>query len=350
MKIGIVTLYNSSNYGSQLQALALMRYLSSYATDISFIQYRKMDREIHLIKDIIYSLIKMDIGRLKFCFRRYKGIKQNKIYLPICTKRKEYFDYCIFGSDEIWNIRRKRIQHTPMFWGKKIRTGKKIAYAISINNTDENIINKSKSFKNGIMDFEHISVRDQYSCTVLSKFISKNIFVCVDPTLLLKRDWVKDLEKDIDEHDYILIYAYNIPETEATWCINYAKKNHLKMISIGNYFKWCDECVPGDIFEFLGYMNSAKYVFTNTFHGTIFSIIYHKNFVSFGKQKKVYEILVQLNLEERYITDNISMSKMYNNIINYDKVDIIIERLRIQSQKYLELVLGVNKLKLQEIQ
>lgn len=340
MKIGIVTVYNTSNYGSQLQALALKKYLLKYSADVFFIEYKKWNREIYLLEDLVRSLIRRDLGSFLFCFKRYQGIKHNKCYLPVYSKHKYGLDYCIIGSDEIWNVKRRKMRRAAVFWGKGIKSNVFASYAVSVNNASERDVEKVKDFLVGLQKFDFISVRDVHSQKVLSSFISKPITVCVDPTLLWERSWYGTLEKPVAEQNFILVYSYAMSVEEALWCIEFAQKENLKIISVGNYFKWCDKCVPGDIFEFLGYMKAAKFVYSNTFHGTVFSIIYHKNFVSFGKQKKVQEFLSQVNLTDRYIKSAADLQMQYGSGINYDKVETNVQALKEISRQYLELVLG----------
>lgn len=342
MKIGIVTVYNTSNYGSQLQALALKKYLLRYSSDVFFIEHHKRNRERYLIKDLFRSIIKKDMGRFLFCFKRYRGMKRNKFYLPVYSKEKYSLDYCIFGSDEIWNMHRRTMKRAAVFWGKGINAKVFASYAVSVNNASESEMMKAEAFRRGLERFDCISVRDAHSKRILSKLISKKITVCVDPTLLWDQSWYDTLENPVAQQNFILVYAYAMSEEEASWCLEFARKEKMEIVSVGNYFRWCDKCIPGDIFDFLGYMHAARYVYSNTFHGTVFSVIYHKNFVSFGVQKKVRELLSQINLSHRYIASAADMNKQFGSGINYGKVENDLQVFREMSRQYLEHVFGIG--------
>ena len=120
---------------------------------------------------------------------------------------------------------------------------------------------------------------------------------------------------------------------------NFAQKKSLKIISIGFNIKynWCDEnLMVLDPLEFLGYYKNASYVFTSTFHGTLFAIKYKRNFalrMNFTIERKVRSILKELQLTDQIINE--SLIKCWNSKINYLHVENIMNEKIDYSRKFL---------------
>lgn len=164
MNICIVTVYNSYNFGSFLQAKNLYLYLKSQGHNVTFYDgknrslFRGCIRKIK--KNAINSKnILKTIKGLFFELKEYKILKKAWKQLPK-TNSKEGFDCVILGSDEIWNISRIECQKED-FWGKGFNCTK-IAYAPSINNAQSSQFDNSKYIEY-LNNIKHVSVRDDYS-------------------------------------------------------------------------------------------------------------------------------------------------------------------------------------------
>lgn len=299
-KVQIVTVYNSLNPGSFLQAIALYRYLEKNKYEVSFLDTgaRSIFKQttlsvIYTIKRKRYSQIKNKIS-LGFRFE-----KQLSSYHIQNMDQKSNALY-IIGSDEIWNVSRVDMRKYPIFWGNGLPLNKCISYAPSLNNATAEQLRKYAYVSEALTKMYAISVRDNYSCNELKKINNRSITVVCDPTVLLSRNEYEQMEAVCIEEAYVLSYIYNktISQNDIDEIKRFAQRRSLKIVSFNQDNDWCDKVVYGTAADFLAYIHHAEYICTSTFHGTMFSAIYGKNFAVFGhKNRKVRELLEILNLD-----------------------------------------------------
>lgn len=341
--IHIVTVYDSLNYGSFFQAYALQKELSKYeSTDYLDIHHQSIRKET--LNYAIKKIIKLKFKDANLAVKKYlifKNEQKRFVTTNINDIKNDNLDLFVFGSDEIWNISRDKIKKSKEFFGAGIKSKRKFSYAPSINTTTLEQIQKNEYIKDELNEFIEISVRDTYSKNIISKFLNRDIKVVCDPTLLLQKEDFKNIQVNMKKNNYILLYTYGkMLNNDVIRKIKmFARENGLKIISIGKYFSFCDECIAASPKEFLGYIDNAKYVFTDTFHGTIFSIIYEKNFLVFPCGNiKVEEILKQFDLLNRMISydKNYELEYIVNNKINYLSVNKIKEKMRNNSKEYIK--------------
>ena len=133
----------------------------------------------------------------------------------------------------------------------------------------------------------------------------------------------------------------------------FAKKNGLRIISCGYYHSWCDENVNADPKEFLEMFIHASYIITDTFHGTVFSIINKKRFVSIIRDNsfKVKYLLDKLDLENRIASSSNEIETILEKPVAYEISDKLLEFERKKSENYLlrMLMKGIDKCSQQEI-
>ena len=136
---------------------------------------------------------------------------------------------------------------------------------------------------------------------------------------------------------YILVYAYDSTMNDKE-TINQIKKisrkENLKIISCGYYHKWCDASIPASPKEFLEMFMHAKYIITDTFHGTVFSLICHKNFVSIIRKNgfKVKYLLDAAHLSHRIAENNIE--SIIEETLDFKYFDEWVEKERAKSKDY----------------
>ena len=109
-------------------------------------------------------------------------------------------------------------------------------------------------------------------------------------------------------------------------------------MSAGLYQSWCDKNIKADPFEILGYVKNAKYVVTDTFHGTVFSIKYKKPFATLireSNKEKLSDLLRRFNLEERNLIEVSDLSKILRMPIDGDNIDKIIKNYKDSAMEYL---------------
>lgn len=141
--------------------------------------------------------------------------------------------------------------------------------------------------------------------------------------------------------NYIIVYSYPgriSDKNEIATIQAFAKKKGLPLISIGHYFSWCDDVVVPNPFEVLALFRDAAYIVTDTFHGSVFSIKYNKQFCTIvrdmNNQKLTY-LLKQFGLEDRIVKDLAMMTIIMDNSIDYQQVNRIIEDEKKRSLEYI---------------
>ena len=158
----------------------------------------------------------------------------------------------------------------------------------------------------------------------------------------------KEIPEIKAKEKYMIVYAYSnrISSEESDYIKEYAKKNNLKVYAIGGAQKCADKFIDCSPFEVLAYFKNAEMIVTDTFHGSIFSIINHKSFVTlvrksvgnkYGNEEKLTDLLKRLKLENR-ITFNLQkdLEKILLENINYKNIDDIIKLHRKNTNEYLK--------------
>ena len=341
MKICIVTLYKTINSGSYLQAYALKKHLESLGNEVYML---KIDYALkNRIKKIINYpkvLINDGINEFKLHCETNKRFNKMQKELDLISYNDAInkIDVFIFGSDTIWNIDSSNIlKLRDTVFGMKFKNKKKISYAASFANSKLEKINVYSDIINGLDDFYKISVRDEYSFEIIKK-ISKNkpILVC-DPTILLDKDNYDILISKKESNKYIFTYLFeNLSESQINQIKLFAKNKNLKIISGTKKFNWCDKRISNSPDSFLSYVSGAEYVITDTFHGTIFSTIFNKNYVVINRdKKKVNDFLNRCDLTNRLVTDD-DVVKKFNNEIDYKRINNVLSEYRKKSINFID--------------
>lgn len=331
MKIGILTFHRAINYGAVLQAYALQKYLESQNIKVDIIDYRsEVIEESYklfyytitrknvrsLISDIIKlpTRVKKRSGFDKFLNRQLK--LSNPIKKSDLIGIVDEYDFFITGSDQVWNLDITGKDYT-YFLDFIIDNNKKTSYAASLGNF--NLVDAIET-KDLLKDFKYISIREESKKNIIENYINKCIDVSLDPTLLLsKKDWEKIALSPREKSEYLLLYTVDKPIKLINYARKIAKEKNLKIIYITEYFnredgiEYVRDASPE---EFLGYFKNANTILTNSFHGTVFSILFEKCFyVELQGQRKYNDrsenLLLNLDLQNRIIkNEEISIEKI----------------------------------------
>lgn len=361
-KVGIMSMQRILNYGSYLQALALKKILKNLEIDSSFIdfkpgeilvgnidekrKYKKGDlfkKDISLFKEICYIFYKI-------CFRY--------IYLrKLISYKKNYetnnLDALIIGSDEVFNClqNNQNVGFSLDLFGANNQAKVLLSYAASFGNATYDKLEKFKLInliQPLINKFDYLSVRDSNSFNIVSKMTEKKVNINLDPTLIYGFRNEIENAKQSKKH-FLLVYGYfnRFSSDEMKRIMQFAKSKKLKVYTLGGPQKLADKfvvCSPENIFY---YFKNASYVITDTFHGTIFSILCKKKFLTlvrkseefiYGNEEKLVSLLRQLNLMDRQINHIEEIDNCIDLDIDYLKVKTILENERIKTHDYLSKV------------
>lgn len=320
MKIGIVTYHRTNNYGAVMQALATRFVLEEMGHEVYYVDYwPDYHKEMYALfpknnfrKFNILQKAKF-LYRL-FLFYRSKKIRienfekffQTHIY-PYCRPVDDTYDVVIYGSDQIWRKQRALGSYNPFYFGENnLKTQHHISYAASMGILPDNDADNSK-VKELVAHLDKISVREEELRKLLLSLGYKNVKLTLDPTLLLSSEtWDKHLPTEpYVGRKYVLVYmlmnAFNLSEIK-----RFADNRGLDMIVL--YGSATTKETETNItsagpLEFIRLIKNAEYVFSTSFHGLAFSIIYGKQFfTSFtANSGRAESLLNQLGIKGRLL-------------------------------------------------
>lgn len=363
-KIGTMTFHIAHNYGAMLQAYALAAAVRNLGHDCEVIDYRfpYIDSwsRIEYFNDLLkkhgyiiggavyvkrlitgyYSRNNMHIRFDKFernIIPHSKTIYRNKEELNNMP-----YDIILFGSDQIWNSALTNGIAEEYIGGFKcLPNTKKIAYAASCGTSDFQTESR-EVYDYLLKDFSAIGVREE---TFRESLLSRGYDAeCVlDPTLLLTaEEWKKIIPKEKKRYtrQYLLLYAFEEDDKIYDLTREYAKKQGLDIIAIA-YGKKKEmygmtvltNCGPLD---FLSLFENAEHIITTSFHGTVFSLVFHKNFHCIPHPKyreRTDSLLKTVGLEEHNVEE---LTELKDKAIDWEKVDKLLESKRKMSLAFLE--------------
>ncbi|MFT3950713.1 MAG: polysaccharide pyruvyl transferase family protein [Oscillospiraceae bacterium] len=320
--IYILSVYDSMNYGSYFQAYSLFHILKKY-DKTAFLDVHHQCVLKQAIKSVCGHIYHRRVSGIGFELKKFKLFSDERKKLCIVPQKsaEENATY-VLGSDEIWNIRRKKFQKTPAFFGIGLKGSKKISYAPSVNNSSENDFIHHTELIAAIKELDAITVRDRHSQTLIAALTGREAMVVADPTFLFMIEGFRKLQQPINRKaGYIMIYTYGkmfkIPDM-IDRMKRIAAKKRLHLISVGNkYLDWCDENVAVMPGAFLSYVDQADYIITDTFHGTVFSLLYQKKFVVVNGTNKTSDLLHSCRLESNNITAVTQLEEVMDQQIDY---------------------------------
>jgi hypothetical protein len=187
-------------------------------------------------------------------------------------------------------------------------------------------------------------LREKTGVNLVKELGFSNVEQVLDPTLLLDKDqWRLYLsEKSSKKKKYILTYNLHHDKRIDDYAKRFGKKHHLPVYNIS--YNWHDVVRPGNLLwcpevsEFLGWIANAEYVIADSFHSTVFSVIFHKKFVTITPEvasSRVVDFLNMLNLEERNIS-SVETIDVIEQSIDYEKVEKLLIGYRQKSMEYLQ--------------
>ncbi len=331
MNIGIVTVYDSANYGSFLQAYAMMNYLQSKGHTVKFIKSNKK---------VTHNILKRAILTKKFSVKNVGcAIDKIKIYkkdielLPV-TEQIEELDLIVIGSDTLWDIRRPEFLN-PVFYGKIDVQIPKISYAVSCADSKACDFESQRSLAEYIKKLDKVFVRDKHTQEVIKEVLAVEAEEVCDPTILINNEfWNKKISHDMSEA--VVVYTYSMSKNVITNLKRYANEKGLRLVSIGLYQSWCDEHINCSAMDFPAYLQNANLVVTNTFHGTIFSVLTRSKVISIEKGNKLKNLIESLNANQIALNEDCTYTEFCEKVcqvIDYKKIFIKIQELREKSEE-----------------
>lgn len=347
MKIGILTFTEGYNYGNKLQNYALLTYLeNNFLCEVKTVnncvsQGTKLSKVKLLLKWAVPSKKHYMYWRRLIRFKEFNKEYLNFTVEKLTNSTNEFTEVDIFvcGSDQIWN---------PNYYGSiDLLTGKlpipkrSISYAASFGVSDIPQ-EKKNEFAEALKNLDAISVRETQGKNICEDLGISGSTVNIDPTFLLsKSEWLKVVKKPNKKvpKKYVVTYFLGKIKEEYNKLINdYCLQNNVDRIDLNSVdaLEWFD-ITP---FEFLYLINNSEFVFTDSFHASVFSIIFGKHFltadrISNDKNK------MNSRIDTLFSTFDIKNHKMeiFNgnfNLLQLDKknVDIVIQYEKERTKDY----------------
>ena len=355
MRVGISTVQAAHNYGAMLQAYALRRYCENKGSDVILTDRRKE-------KSVIWNPKPFNAlpWKQKLLYGKYLVKWYLPVYLPQKRRARKFesflntylndkpllpnteFDVIIYGSDQIWS--KFNYGYDRAWWGYDgLIAKRRISYATSMGVVD--IQKEDEPFiKEALAHYDAVSVRedDLYEELLTRRLIEKqDLHQSMDPTFLIpKEEWLKIASSRQIKGKYLLFYDFQLDETTTKIVQNIARERGLKIVRI------TDGLTPkdgSDVYlkavgpaEFISLIYYADFVFSSSFHGVAFSIIFQKQFAvrQVWNTNRVKSLLRIANLSDRFIEGEERAKSIVD--IQYDLLVNKLEETIQESQKYLE--------------
>jgi hypothetical protein len=357
-KVGILTINDYNNYGNRLQNYAVQEVLKKIGCNPKTIVNKNLSKNTIVKKNFkeriknksINDLLKRSIYKTKnkILYRRIKETrikvfkeftKKNIIETEFSISSTEMpqnlpfeYDYFITGSDQVWNPNFRYDMDIDFLTFAPPE--KRIAYAPSfgISEIPTNLLGKYKIWLNNMAA---LSVREHAGAKIIKDLTGRDAVVLIDPTLMLnKSEWLTlSKGKTIKlEKDYLLTYFLGgINRATEKKIREVAKKYDLKIINLAQIKSKTLYKIGPD--EFINYINSAKVLFTDSFHGAVFSILLETPFVVFERESnipsmnsRIDTLLSTFKLESRLEKNIKSNSQIFDIDLTHTKSILDYER------------------------
>lgn len=369
MRIGIITFNRAYSYGARLQTFALVKYLNNLGHQAEVIDYSDIGQAplprsefkwaIHkyILKKIFYAVM----GK-KEIIRRRKFFEFSEKYTPHSSEHyvsseslesieKEY-DLFISGSDQVWNpLYNNNDLNFLLHFVKNSR--KKISYAASFG-TSELSQSTFETYKKELATFDDILVRENEGAELVYQMLGKRPNVVLDPTFLIDTEqWNSIVIYPFKKHfKYILCFKILDVNPIYNKLIKHLQKlTNYKLIVLDHPYQL--KRVNGKLYctagpqEFLGLIKNASFVVTNSFHGTVFSILFNRPFYTvlnnFGFNSRLENLAKALNLSNRIISNASLLPNKEDLEINYSSINKSLAEKIQESKKVFNFILEKHK-------
>lgn len=377
-KIGLVAVTNH-NYGSILQTYALQTAVRNMGCDTQIIKYAegKAAKIVRLLNGeyaisrlkMIYKKIAMNmlypkqkhlLGERARSFRVFtdKELDFSVLYtsLSALTVASKGYDTVLLGSDQVWNPMNLLMNFfTLNFVPDDVKKG---AYAPSFGVSRIPDAYK-KAYSEYISRIEHVSCREMAGVKLIKELTGRDVPMVCDPTLLLTaKEWESCLSDKVKINErYVFCYFIGDNPNQREVVKEYAKKHDLKIVALLHI----DEYIASDEMyadytpynvgpaEFLYLVKNAECVMTDSFHASVFSLQFHRNFYTFNRfengngnstTSRIDSLLSTANVMDRKVKNGAMLNDLSTSEIDFDDVDERLKEFRASSEAYLKSIVG----------
>lgn len=361
--IGIVTLYGNNNIGNKLQNFAVQEILKKRGFAPKTI-VSEVERElpffsmIRLKLFIKNTLIKIGVrsGELKFYAldrereRRFEEFSNKYLDLgeevnihSLPADFGNAYDYFITGSDQVWHNWTETIEELRFFFLQFAKPAKRLCISPSFgfNQVPDAYL---EHYREALSAFSYLSCREESGVSLIQELTGKSAELLIDPTMMLsKEEWEKMAKKPKLDEKYLLVYLLG-NETRST-------KESIQKIADSYGLQVVDVLDKNTDFylstpdEFLGLIQSASLVCTDSFHGCVFSILFQKQFICFERngsnagnmENRLETLLKKYHLQHRFYR-NLSEKELFGT--SFEEAEQILQTEREKFDRYLDNILN----------
>lgn len=342
MKIGIVTFHDADNFGAQLQSYGLQAALESLGAESCFLDFPEKKAPAEVPASPLMQRILQHRAKRQKLFADFRDAYLNRAAFD--ESQVHAFDFFIAGSDQVWN---------PSITGGEGKyllsfapASKRCSYAASFGT---NVLPEScrDYFSRELGQFQQISVREKSGAALVSGLTGTTPRVDLDPSMLVKASqWEKMMAPSKTDMPYLLLITVQNDTNLLKLATQMAKERNLELKVISAAFfppvgfqPWSDVSVC----DWLRLIHDADLVISSSFHGLVFSILFHREFyvnplVSdlADRNSRVTELLEMLDISDR-------TAGITTEALDWVKIDERITQLRAESMVYLKSLIGETK-------
>lgn len=398
MKVATVTWITYHNYGTQLQAYALQKYLISLGVETKIISDKVIIDEVKIRKsllesakkagtckvrnvpenskkntvedDAVWSLVRKICIKVKNRIRKFKTKRRKRVIKQLSlrtanaidsfieshlmienissrndlAKLNEFYDVFICGSDQIWSLN----EDFDKYYFLNFTNKKKIAYAPSVGSSEINS-DREEILKRLLANFDYLSVREYKTKEQLQRIQPKNVCWVSDPTLLFDGSHWRNETKNIQitKSNFVLCYFLENQQWYFDYASQISKYLGFKLVLIPNRPEYAIKKIvyknPVGPLEFVKLFEKAEFILTDSYHGLLFSLNFNKQFIHFkrfsddnrkSQNIRVYSILNYLDLDDLIVEKKEFEGKDLITV-DYKKVNPKLDKFRNDSREYL---------------
>lgn len=351
-KVAILTWHYYQNFGSALQCFALQTTLENLGLDVKVINYRNpkfgsidipKENFCYVFASILQHISKrFKLANLTFRKKYIRETRLVKTPEEICGLSK-CFETVIFGSDQIWapNLL------NPVYLGEYVdKDVRKVSYAASVglNDIPDNLVPK---YKQALNEFYAISIREREGQELLRTRCGIDSTVVLDPTLLVDVKVYEKIQRKVSgiRKPYVFCYFLNKEHKYKEKVEHYAREHNLQIIGVSDKVEdgeWMVRLTGLGADHFLWLINNAETIMTDSYHGSIFSLLFHKNLWIFQRfaednpicqNSRIRQLHINFNLGHRIITTTSQIDDSVS--IDYNYFESQLNTLRVLSLDFL---------------
>lgn len=353
--VAIITWHYYHNFGSALQAYALQASIKKLEKNVKILNYRdlifgKYSQSKLKLQSVLHLLFSKKTERLSYAFPFF----QEKYFYQttLVTDRQKLgdigrkFDTVVCGSDQIWAPNALNTVYLLDFLPERTE---KVSYAASIG-LNEIPIDKQQVYRDALKSFKAVSIREQKGAELLKDVCDIDAQVVLDPTLLLnKEEWTQleqPVQKLIDSR-FLFCYLLKADHNYKNRILEYAKEKNQEVLgfsaneSDNSWMRILKNIGPC---EFLWLIHHADTVITDSYHGTIFSLLYHKRFITIERfnsddgicqNSRIDQLRSNFGLEKEIVPQNLP-EKLSVSETDYSLFEERLGKLRVSSIGFLK--------------